>query len=364
MVLLLTAAEPPGGCLVSAASCSEVIVTATDCQVACYTAPHPTAATGGSRLVTSAACCSVDPAPPRQLWQHRIVGGRVEHAAPLASDGSAYLLVTTHGGAAPPRAAVVTLSGPGAAPALAAQLDLGGGDAEDSAGPHEEPATHATFSNLARCPAGGSGAGFLLAASLRQGTVHLVRAEQAAGGSWGLSAGATRLCDRVTMEPGVWARRGVCQAAVGAQGLGCPARPSMATVSHRPQPGWWPGYRGCSSSARAPPLSPLPCVAPQAPSSPSSRWRWAPPAPAWQPAARPTCTPPSCTARTAWAAAPGSGTWRAWRWTRGRGCAAAPGSTGASRAGVATLLPPRWSERGMAGLTAAAGPSRYCFKDC
>ncbi|KAL4458059.1 hypothetical protein ABPG75_012924 [Micractinium tetrahymenae] len=205
MVLLLTAAEPLGGCLVGAATSSDVVIAAADGHVACYAAPHPTAASGGSRSAAPAASCTADPTAPRPLWQHRIVGGRVEHAAPLAADGSAYLLVTSHGGAAPPQAAVVTLAGPGAAPALAAHLELGGGGGDEGTGPHEEAPTHPAFSNLARCAgnsAGSKGGGFLLAASLRQGAVHIIRAVQAAGGSWNLSTAATRLCDRVTMEPG------------------------------------------------------------------------------------------------------------------------------------------------------------------
>lgn len=208
MVLVLTAAEPLGGCLVGAASCSDVLVTATDGQVACYAAPRPAAATSVSGLSTSAAC-PTDPALPCRLWQHHITGGRVEHAAPLAADGSAYLVVTTHSGAAPPRAAVVMVGGPGMAPSLAAQVELSSGGAEDGTGPYEEVPAHPTFSNLARCPHGrAKDAGFLLAASLWQGTVHLVQAERAAGGSWKLSAAATRLCNLVTMEPGKWAQQG------------------------------------------------------------------------------------------------------------------------------------------------------------
>lgn len=211
---MLVTEEALGGTVVSAqASDGRHLLVANDTSVACY-----------KLSAAAAAAAATDDQAVTRLWEQPVSSGRVEFAAPLTHAADHYLLITSHGGGEPARAAVVQVlpgggpllsrsdSGPGAVLALSsgrhhvlAQAEL----QRDSQ--HEEPPVRPAFSNLAPCPPAGSwGGGCVLVAALWQATAHVVRAELGAGSTWRLSATATALGELLTAEPG---EEGAVQAA-------------------------------------------------------------------------------------------------------------------------------------------------------
>ena len=201
--MLLLNEYPPRDCGLVAVSTSgaapRLLLVATEGAVACFAA-------------AAAAAAAVDAAAGavRLLWRHRIAGSRVLHVVALEPDCSAYLLVTSPGPRAPPQAAVVVVhsddGGAGTAAvapasswpatprqAVAAQVALG----VEAHAPDAVPAVP-VFSNLERC----GGGGFVLAACVAAGNVHLLRVQRTPGGAWQLEAGATQLGNRVTTDPG------------------------------------------------------------------------------------------------------------------------------------------------------------------
>ena len=225
---------------------------------------------------------------PCRRWQQRLAGGgRVEFAAPLpAPEGGQeafVLLVTSHGPTAPAQAAVVAISPSPGGQAVVATAAL----VNDL---HDGAPTHPTFSN----PACRSGS-VMLAASLSQGTVHLVQAERSGGGSgaWQLSVSSHNLCQLLTTDPGTPATTAFCCCCCCCccccgGGGGCPGGHSPAVHSLAfPRP-------------LVIPPTPHPLLLLQAPALSWSRWRWALPAAAWPLAT--ACTAPSCMRPTGWAA--------------------------------------------------------------
>ena len=201
-MLLITQERASPGSIVSAAALpgSQGLLTASDAAVACYRLPPQT---------TAAAAAATEPAPQR-LWQQPVSGGRVELAVPLTPDCLAYLLVTSHGTAAPTQAAVVqVLNDSGGSRAqqqqqlgsrgscqprhhVCTQVDL---DCEEH---REQPPTQPAFSSLMDC----GGGAFILAASLHEGTLHVLHVQQGPGGTWQLAATPNHLCDLLPIEPG------------------------------------------------------------------------------------------------------------------------------------------------------------------
>lgn len=303
MVLLITQERASPGVIVSAATLpfAQGLLTASDAAVACYRLPPPP---------TAAAAAAAEPEPQR-LWQQPVSGGRVELAVPLAPDCQAYLLVTSHGAAAPAQAAVVQVLGDsGGGTVHQQQWQLGSGQPRHHICAQldlacnvrqEEPPVRPTFSGLVHC---GGGTAFMLAASLHEGTVHVLRVERGPGGIWRLDATPNRLSTLQDTELGK-GKGGTLLLLLRKAG-GCPAAdPQLAALSsclHTcPQARqWWPSR---------------------------SRWDLPVAAWAWQLAG---CRLPSSTLPIHWAVAAMSSTWLGWSCRLGRRrYTAAAGSSGA-----------------------------------
>lgn len=185
-MLLLTQAQHRGGHVVSAASLEHLdqhgpaLLVATDTHSACYTA-----AVGGGALDLR--------------WEHvwgDSRGSRLEHVGPLVAGGTdaAYLVITAARGGFEvavaaacdgPRRVLASLALP------LAVMPQG-----------DPPSWRPAFSNVVRCQPSSGTHLFVMAASLQQGSVHVVRAEHTASSGWALSAAATPLCNLLTAEPG------------------------------------------------------------------------------------------------------------------------------------------------------------------
>ena len=354
---MLLASSSKGAAGQALVACSAVpgaqgcLMVAADREVSCFrVSPLPPATAAAAAASKAEAALS-----PARLWHQPISGGRVEWAAALAPD--AYLLVTSHGAAAPARACVVQVLGSAATPGfgaghqpphlqrhhVCASAELGFAEGLD------EPPARPAFSALLDCGDGSLALALALhqvrragvrwlgciawaapalpaAAMLEsklgpalshlcsfdpQATLHLVRATRGPGGTWSLAATPRALRPLLAAVPGE----------LGWQRPRAAAKVSVAAAA------------GARSSVAHTTLAPW-CLLPQ-----QARWwrssRWRSPAPASaaaapRPAAAPVpaCRSRCCTPRTRWAALCTASTWRAWSWRRRAG-RRAPGSCGA-----------------------------------